>query len=223
MHCRDLAITGSDHHALELSTASQKLLPPVLPSWQIKPSVASLSARCSRLCHPHWISNLQALSQLAMSAASSTLPSFFSACICGTRGVGKSSFARLLVNHLLSHAPEVAFLDLDCGQPELTVPGKHFWIRTHNSHALVAVKMHGCTKDPLPDRSMRGFVSESLVRHSFGKRSTKGQQVCDLSGLGIEADPQQQQAHLEFCRLHAAIHSQDCGCLRGLRTSAYTF
>lgn len=43
--------------------------------------------------------------------------------VAGTRGIGKSSFARLLVNHLLNDFPSVAFLETDLGQPEFTVPG----------------------------------------------------------------------------------------------------
>lgn len=46
------------------------------------------------------------------------------AAICGAKGVGKSTFARLLVNSLLNQHASVAFLDADCGQPELTVPGQ---------------------------------------------------------------------------------------------------
>lgn len=48
----------------------------------------------------------------------------FMVCSGGAQGTGKSTFARLLVNALLSRgAARVAFLDVDCGQPELTVPG----------------------------------------------------------------------------------------------------
>ncbi|KAG1671780.1 hypothetical protein FOA52_000157 [Chlamydomonas sp. UWO 241] len=43
--------------------------------------------------------------------------------VLGAKGSGKSSLARLLVNSLLNHVPEVVFLDTDLGQPELTPPG----------------------------------------------------------------------------------------------------
>lgn len=43
--------------------------------------------------------------------------------VCGAKGVGKSTFCRLLVNRLLACHPEVAFLDCDVGQPEFTAPG----------------------------------------------------------------------------------------------------
>ena len=45
--------------------------------------------------------------------------------VCGSKNTGKSSLARLLVNALLSKHGTVAFLDTDCGQPELTPPGGH--------------------------------------------------------------------------------------------------
>ena len=44
--------------------------------------------------------------------------------VVGSKGVGKSTVARLLVNSLLEVSPVVAFLDTDCGQSELTVPGQ---------------------------------------------------------------------------------------------------
>ena len=43
--------------------------------------------------------------------------------VCGGKGTGKSTLARLLVNALLEKHPEVAFLDCDPGQPELAPPG----------------------------------------------------------------------------------------------------
>lgn len=43
--------------------------------------------------------------------------------VCGAKGVGKSTFVRLAVNTLLRRVPEVALLDADCGQPEVTPPG----------------------------------------------------------------------------------------------------
>ena len=45
--------------------------------------------------------------------------------ICGPKNTGKSSFARLLGNHLLSsgRAPAVGFLESDCGQPAYGPPG----------------------------------------------------------------------------------------------------
>ena len=42
---------------------------------------------------------------------------------CGCKGAGKSTLARLLVNSLLNCHHQVALLDTDCGQPELTPPG----------------------------------------------------------------------------------------------------
>lgn len=45
--------------------------------------------------------------------------------VVGSKGVGKSTLARLLVNSLLEVSPVVAYLDTDCGQSELTVPGQY--------------------------------------------------------------------------------------------------
>lgn len=44
--------------------------------------------------------------------------------IAGSKGAGKSSFGRLLVNSLLNVSSAVAYLDTDLGQPEFTVPGQ---------------------------------------------------------------------------------------------------
>ena len=44
--------------------------------------------------------------------------------VVGSKGVGKSTMARLLVNSLLEASPVVAYLDTDCGQSEFTVPGQ---------------------------------------------------------------------------------------------------
>lgn len=47
------------------------------------------------------------------------------ACVAfvGPKGVGKSTFARFVANGLVSRGGACAWLDLDCGQPELTAPG----------------------------------------------------------------------------------------------------
>ena len=46
------------------------------------------------------------------------------AAVCGSKGTGKSTFGRLLLNSLLNTCSKVAWLDTDCGQPEFTVPGQ---------------------------------------------------------------------------------------------------
>jgi hypothetical protein len=43
--------------------------------------------------------------------------------VCGAKNVGKSTFARFLVNSLLNRYKQVAYLDTDVGQPEFTAPG----------------------------------------------------------------------------------------------------
>ena len=59
----------------------------------------------------------------AMHEASTGLRGHATAAVCGSKGTGKSTFGRLLLNALLNVCPEVAWLDTDCGQPEFTVPG----------------------------------------------------------------------------------------------------
>ncbi|DBA97526.1 TPA: hypothetical protein ACH3X1_015224 [Trebouxia sp. C0004] len=65
----------------------------------------------------HW---LQATEDIVQSRREGGSPSV---AVVGSKGVGKSTLARLLVNSLLEVSPVVAFLDTDCGQAELTVPG----------------------------------------------------------------------------------------------------
>ena len=43
--------------------------------------------------------------------------------VCGPVDVGKSTLCRYLVNYLLNRWPVVAYVDLDMGQTEFTVPG----------------------------------------------------------------------------------------------------
>jgi polynucleotide 5'-kinase involved in rRNA processing len=63
-----------------------------------------------------------------------------SVAVVGSKGVGKSTLARLLVNSLLEVSPVVAFLDTDCGQSELTVPGQQ---PTHTSPLHVSRECPG--------------------------------------------------------------------------------
>jgi hypothetical protein len=67
-----------------------------------------------------WEQLVSVLSELPQSTA--LLP--LSVLVCGSKNTGKSSFARLLVNALLNQHRTVAYLDTDCGQPELTAPGE---------------------------------------------------------------------------------------------------
>lgn len=43
--------------------------------------------------------------------------------VCGAKGTGKSTWTRFMLNSLLNHHHQVAYLDTDCGQPELNPPG----------------------------------------------------------------------------------------------------
>lgn len=68
---------------------------------------------------PEWNKKLASLTESGSGEACSTL-------ICGPKSAGKSTFAKILVNRLLtrrSGGQGVAFLDLDPGQPEYTPPG----------------------------------------------------------------------------------------------------
>ena len=56
--------------------------------------------------------------------------------VCGSKGTGKSTFGRLLLNSLLNTCSEVAWLDADCGQPEFTVPGQHTSETDRSSHVV---------------------------------------------------------------------------------------
>ena len=44
--------------------------------------------------------------------------------VCGSKGVGKSSFAKLVSNTLLNSVQRISFMDTDLGQPEFTPPGE---------------------------------------------------------------------------------------------------
>jgi pantothenate kinase len=62
-----------------------------------------------------------ALTSSSSSSSNARIP--LSVAVSGSKGSGKSAFARLLVNRLLSQGHGVvAFLDLDPGQPEFTPP-----------------------------------------------------------------------------------------------------
>eukprot|EP00899_Mesostigma_viride_P020554 jgi/Mesvir1/284/Mv13615-RA.1 len=59
----------------------------------------------------------------SMEDGAGSFPPLRSLAICGPKNAGKSTFARLTINRLLSRFPVVAFLDTDLGQPEFTPPG----------------------------------------------------------------------------------------------------
>ena len=85
------------------------------------PPGASVSRSLGALVPSEWDAAVDALATIMASPPAS--PSAV-VLLCGARNVGKSALARLLVNRALaSGAPEVALLDCDVGQPELSPPG----------------------------------------------------------------------------------------------------
>lgn len=99
--------------ALELAVAELRL-----PGMQV---VLNLSAGLQPLTVPQdWAGAVDAVMR-APSAA--PLEGNTSVLVCGAKGVGKSSFCRLLVNRMLGRHTKVAYLDCDLGQPEFTTPG----------------------------------------------------------------------------------------------------
>ena len=84
------------------------------------------------------------------------------AVVCGPKGAGKSTLARLMVNTLLQHVRQVAFLDVDPGQSELTAPG--LLSLSHLTAPLLgppALRL-GCSDSPEPvEQRFIGDVSPS--------------------------------------------------------------
>jgi hypothetical protein len=99
---RGIHLGGALHLAACAASLSQ--------GWQL-PSAAALPP----------LSDPQVASALASTAAARSGRPLVVA-VCGSKGVGKSTFARLLVNTLLNTCPAVGYLDSDCGQPEFTTP-----------------------------------------------------------------------------------------------------
>ncbi len=85
--------------------------------------------------------NGQAVVEILAEAGDGPAPAMVA--VCGSKNVGKSTFARLLVNSLLNAHPHVAFLDIDCGQPEFTCPGKS--ARMFNFLWMLVLFMCVCT------------------------------------------------------------------------------
>lgn len=81
--------------------------------------------------------------------------------LCGPKGAGKSTFATLLTNGILSMQRKeftgIAFLDLDPGQPEYSVPGQL---------SLLIIKGHNF--GPPFVHSMSTAVSKVVRAHSIG-------------------------------------------------------
>jgi polynucleotide 5'-kinase involved in rRNA processing len=69
------------------------------------------------------VGDLSSAAAAAAAAAREHASSPLCVAITGSKGSGKSAFARLLVNSLLNQGHGVvAYLDLDPGQPEFTPP-----------------------------------------------------------------------------------------------------
>ena len=81
--------------------------------------------RLGALVPPSWETTIDALVQVLAPATSAAVSATSPVVVlCGARNVGKSSFARLLLNRALSEgATGVRFLESDLGQPEFTPAG----------------------------------------------------------------------------------------------------
>ena len=89
--------------------------------------------------------------------------------VCGPKGVGKSSFCRIISNSLLSKGRatqgitnRVAFIDLDPGQPELSSPGE-----------LSLVILQSCILGPPFTHPTISGEIEVIRAHHFGYLSPK--------------------------------------------------
>ena len=85
--------------------------------------------------------------------------------VAGTKGTGKSGFARLMVNTLLNTSPKVAYLDTDLGQPEFTVPGEALQTRSESELVVGNDSVHNRGQTPCKS------VSENVENGLF-KRQT---------------------------------------------------
>jgi hypothetical protein len=106
--------------------------------------------------------------------------------VCGAKGVGKSTLCRYLVNRLLRSYNQVALLDSDVGQPELTPPGlvslslvhepllapPHMNMMCSARHlAMYYVGAHSPKQEPLLYSSCAGAAAEEYKKHCFGSIS----------------------------------------------------
>lgn len=80
--------------------------------------------------------------------------------VCGSKGVGKSSFNRLLINSYLNikRFQKICFIDCDLGQPELTLPGV---ISLHIIDTPLLSSSHLQLKTPLYSI----FLGDNTSRH----------------------------------------------------------
>ena len=75
--------------------------------------------------------------------------------VVGSKQVGKSSFARLLINSLLGRHASVAYIDTDCGQAEFGAPGDHqCWLWGTG----VDADLHTCCFCPVYECSAGGVL-----------------------------------------------------------------
>ena len=101
--------------------------------------------------------------------------------ICGAKGSGKSTFLRYATNRLLSvpstssRHSRVAILDLDCGQPELGVPGT-MSLRILSSPLLIDPPGHifcGGSRSRLRPRSQMPDGGLNVASYFFGDVTSK--------------------------------------------------
>ena len=96
--------------------------PPSLPLFQAIPDALVTHPIC-KIADTHEFSCLQ-IAQRIVHESPCTLSQRPVYVVAGSKNLGKSTLARLLVNTLLNSHAEVGFLDCDLGQAEFTTPGE---------------------------------------------------------------------------------------------------
>ena len=121
---------------------------------------------------------LQALNGIEEAATSLEPMGDLRVAVTGSRGIGKSTFARLLVNRLLNRFPCVALLDADPGQPEFTPPG----LLSHSSTFFVGGLVAS------PSRSFSTAITSSSLASPEASGNLRPSAICRLGIHSVQAN-----------------------------------